>query len=93
MISCISKARENKNNNNSECFIINEDFTLELEIRFLEEFISKNINEDGNGFQEGAKFEDYERTFQHLSYLYRVIKKDVLEKLGNKNIQNAVKLE
>jgi len=64
MISCISKARENdNNNNNSVFFIVDEDFTLEPEIRFLEEFSSKNINEEGSAFSEAAKFEDYVKTF------------------------------
>jgi len=61
MISCISKAREN--NNNSGLFIVDEDLSLEPEIRFLEEFSSKNINEEGSDFSETAKFEDYARTF------------------------------
>jgi len=89
MINCISKARDST----QEFVIVEDDLTLEPENRFIEEFNSKNINEEGNDFSESAKFEDYARYFQQVSLIYRFIKKDVLEKLGKKNTSNAIKLE
>lgn len=59
MITCISKARDTA----LEFVVVDDDLTLEPENRFIEEFNSKNINEEGNDFSESAKFEDYARYF------------------------------
>lgn len=66
---------------------LEEDLSLELESRFVDEFRGRFCKEDLSDFEEGVKWEDMFGFSRHLSWIYRCVKKEVVEKLSLRNVE------
>lgn len=89
MVGCLQKVIGGQ----GDFFVVEDELQFDAEVRFLDDFKSKNINEDGSDFSEGAKLEDCARFVEQMSIIFKNIKAEVLMKLGKKSGSNIAKLE
>lgn len=78
----------------------NDELSLDMETRFLEEFKAKFIAAKGEEpeeiveeFSETVKFEDVSKYYSIFSLIYRDLTKRIQPKLSSKNLSHFVKLE